>query len=323
MEFVALILALLIEQGRPLLTDNPAYNMVRWLSNSVRANTDAGQSHLGAVGWLIVVGLAAVGVGLAHWVMIKVHPIAVFLLHLAVLYLTMGFRQFSHSFSKIQQLLNQGEVDAARDVLQDWLRLTDPDLTLGNINRHEICRLAVSTALIQAHRHVFAPLFWYMLLPGPIGPALYRVAEYLSRQWSDRAEPYTYFAQRAYYYLDWIPLRLTMAGFAIVGNFEDAVYCWRAASMAPAQDSQRSMLLAAGSGALGLRIADIQTESQWGGSGGEAETPFEWTGAEPDAAGLNSSVGLVWRAVLLWVFLFGLLTMATWLGQGKSVLFTG
>jgi adenosylcobinamide-phosphate synthase len=323
MGFVALILALLIEQGRPLPTDNPAYNVVRWLASSVRTSTDAGAARFGTLGWFIVVGVLVVAAGALHWVCARVHPVALFLLHLGVLYLTVGFRQFSNSFSQIQQLLNKGEIDAARNALQDWLRLTDPELSLGPINRHEICRLAISTALIQAHRHVFAPLFWYMLLPGPIGPVLYRAAEYLARLWQDKAEPYTHFARKAYYYLDWLPLRLAMAGFAIVGNFEDAVYCWRGATMANnnGEDTQRSLLLAAGSGALGLRIADPVMEAQWGGVNdknvdiqSDNETRFEWTGAEPDANGLNSAVGLVWRAVLLWIFLFAMLTMATWLG---------
>jgi adenosylcobinamide-phosphate synthase len=313
MGFIALILALLVEQGRPLPTDNPAYNVVRWLASAVRSSTDAGARRFGTIGWFVVVGLLVVLAIMAHWFMGKVHPIALFLLHFAVLYLTIGFRQFSSSFSKIQQLLNQGEVDLARSALQDWLRLTDPDLTLGSSNRHEICRLAISTALIQAHRHVFAPLLWYVLLPGLVGPVLYRAAEYLSRIWHDRSEPYTEFTRRAYFVLDWLPLRLTMAGFAIMGNFEDAVYCWRGALMAKSDDSQRSLLLAAGSGALGLRIADPSVEAKWGSSQ-DAETQFEWSGAEPDATGLNSAVGLVWRAVLLWIFLFAVLTMATWLG---------
>src|SRR5260363_364075 len=35
------------------------------------------------------------------------------------------------------------------------------------------------------------------------------------------------FAQRAFYWIDWLPARLTAFGFAVVGNFEDAVHTWR------------------------------------------------------------------------------------------------
>ena len=38
--------------------------------------------------------------------------------------------------------------------------------------------------VLLAHRHVFAVLFWFVLLPGPIGPVLYRLAEYVARRWN-------------------------------------------------------------------------------------------------------------------------------------------
>ena len=93
---------------------------------------------------------------------------------------------------------------------------------------------------------------------------------------------------------------------------------FRSAGNVKTTNPQRDMLLAAGGGALGLRIADPALEAQWAAGvtiGGEADQPFDWAGAEPDSAGLRSAVGLVWRAVLLWVLVFALLTMASWLGH--------
>jgi adenosylcobinamide-phosphate synthase len=318
MGFVALILALLIEQGRPLPRDNPVYNTIRWLTSSVRSATDAGEYRYGVIGWCILVVGAAALAGFAHWLFARLHPIALFILHLAVLYWTVGFRQFSHSFSEIQKALLANDVDGAKLVLERWLQNHEPDFILVKATRSQICRLAVSNALIQAHRHVFAPLFWYILLPGPIGPIIYRIAEYLARTWSDPAEPYSKFARDAYRVLDWIPLRLSIAGFAIVGNFEDAIYCWRGASNVTTDSPQRDLLLAAGSGALGMRIADPELEAKWS-SPREGEQTFEWNGAVPDTDGLRSAVGLVWRAVLLWIMVFALLTMASWLGRGGAI----
>ena len=318
MGFIALILALLIEQGRPLPRENVAHNMIRWIASSVRTATDAGAYRYGVIGWgVVVLGTALLIWGL-HCLCSHLHPIALFVFHVAVLYWTVGFRQFSHSFTEIQVALAAGDVDGARNILQKWLRLHDTDVTITAATQGEVCRLAIANALVQSHRHVFAPLFWYILLPGPIGPVIYRIAEYLTRAWPDPAEPYTHFARDAYRVLDWVPQRLSMAGFAVVGNFEDAVYCWRGASNVKTTNPQRDMLLAAGGGALGLRIADPTLEAQWSAGvtiGGEADQPFDWAGAEPDSAGLRSSVGLVWRAVLLWVLVFALLTMASWLGQ--------
>ena len=109
----------------------------------------------------------------------------------------------------------------------------------------------------------------------------------------------------------WLPLRLSAAGFAIVGNFEDAVYCWRGAVAAGTGDDQRALLLATGGGALGVRIAEPELEARWGAG----EQGFDWQGAEPAAEGLRSAVGLVWRSVVLWIALFAMLTVANWLGR--------
>jgi adenosylcobinamide-phosphate synthase len=274
-----------------------------------------------------------------------------------VLYHTVGFRQFSHAFTEIQLALAASDGEGARQALQRWIRQRDPDFVVGELPVHELCRMAIGRALVAAHRHVFGPLFWYILLPGVIGPVLYRAAQFLAEHWArgghdtvrDREpgpdtlvasaaagggtpgpaapapEPYGRFAARAYRVLDWLPVRLSAAGFAVVGNFEDAIYCWRAAAAVRGGDEQRRLLLMTGGGALGLRIADARIEAEVRGDAaaldadpslsGGAPGGFEWTGAPPDAAGLRSAVGLVWRSVVLWIGLYGMLTIANWLGR--------
>ena len=119
------------------------------------------------------------------------------------------------------------------------------------------------------------------------------------------------FADRAFRVIDWLPARLSAAGFAVVGNFEDAVYCWRGAVSAGTASDSRALLLASGGGALGVRIAEPALEARWS----EGEQGFEWQGAEPDAGALRSAVGLVWRSVVLWISLFAMVTIAAWLGR--------
>jgi len=96
---------------------------------------------------------------------------------------------------------------------------------------------------------------------------------------------------------------VTALGFAIVGNFEEAVASWRgeAARFAPGSDG---VVLAATSGALNVRLV-ASTEPATAGD--EADP-----GARPDPqlAHLGSVVGLVWRSVVLWMLLLALLTLA-------------
>ncbi len=312
MGFAALVFALLIEQGRPLSEGNPVRRGLAWLADLVIDATDAGERRHGVAGWLLLVAAALGAVGVLEWVAGALHPLALFCVHVGVLYLTVGFRQFSHPFSEIQLALAAGDFAGARATLQAWLRRDAPEFDAGDASASEICRLAISNALVAAHRHVFGPLFWYLVLPGAIGPVLYRLAELLARRWRRPGERYGEFAATAYHLIDWLPLRFSASGFAIVGNFEDAVYAWRGAVAAGSGDDGRALLLAAGGGALGLRIADPELEARWAADG---ESGFEGQGAEPGIDGLRSAVGMVWRSVVLWVALFAMLSLAGWLGR--------
>jgi len=312
MGFVALIFALLIEQGRPLPANNLVHRGLGEAADLLMGATNAGERRHGAIGWLLLATALLGVVALLEWLLAEIHPLAVFCLHVAVLYYTLGFRQFSHAFTQVQLALAAGDLAQARRVLDDWLGREQPGFAVGDAPVGEICRLSISHALVASHRHVFGPLFWYVLLPGAIGPVLYRLAEMLARRWAEPGERYGDFAHNAYRWIDWLPIRLTAAGFAIVGSFEDAVYAWRGAVAVGTGDDQRALLLAAGGGALGLRIADPALEARWTQEG---ERGFDQQGAEPGVDAMRSAVGLVWRSVVLWVALYAMLSVANWLGR--------
>ncbi|MCX7202369.1 MAG: cobalamin biosynthesis protein [Burkholderiales bacterium] len=189
MGFVALVLALLLEQLRPLPGGNAVHqaaaNFADWLAHV----TDAGRLRHGALGWVVAVGSAVLAVVLAQWVLSAIHPLLVLALHVAVLYFTLGFRQFSHAFTEIQLALAANDPDGARQALQRWMRQRDPAFDASELSVPGLCRVAIAHALIGAHRYVFGPLFWYMILPGAIGPVLYRAAQFLADRWAQGAAP--------------------------------------------------------------------------------------------------------------------------------------
>lgn len=323
--------------------DNAVYRLMGRTAHWVRSATNGGLASHGTVGWFMIMGTLVVSLVLLNWLSSLVHPVLQFALHVLVLYWTVGFRQFSHAFTEIQKLLAEGRVEDARETLRKWLAGSHDDdmaevLMAGKALRaeqrtdlpaSEICRLAIADSLVAAHRHVFGPLLWYVLLPGLIGPVIYRAAELLARLWVERRKEdavfinnplhedekiYGQFAAQAYYWIDWPAVRLSSAAFAVIGNFEDAIYCWRGAVASEYPDlfaEQRALLLATGGGALGLSIADADVQAKWNNE----ESGFEWQGAEPDARGLQAAVGLVWRSVVLWIGLFAMITIATWLGR--------
>jgi len=157
--------------------------------------------------------------------------------------------------------------------------------------------------IAASHRHVFAVLFWFVLLPGPSGAILYRLAAFVARRWGGKGE-FGRFAVRALYVLEWPAARLTAAAFAVVGDFEDAVYCWRTqASTWP--DPNLGIVLAAGAGALGIRLGMPLGEIE-----GLQPRPELGLGDAADAPLLDSAVGLLWRALVLWVFVLLVLSLA-------------
>jgi adenosylcobinamide-phosphate synthase len=226
-------------------------------------------------------------------------------------YFTLGFRQFSHYFTDIHLALNNDDVPRAREVLKEWTGLDTIDMPVSEIVRHTLVH-----AVVASHRHVFGVFFWFLIPIGPAGAVLYRIAEYLARAWSkpnpERTAEFSSFAQRAFFFIDWVPARLTALGFAIVGNFEDAIYAWRNhARQWP--DANEGVLLAAGSGALGARLAGPLAEplSVEALAVGDA-SPLP-VGDDCTPRTLQSAVGLVWRAVILWMLLLLMLTIAVWL----------
>jgi AmpE protein len=73
--------------------------------------------------------------------------------------------------------------------------------------------------LILANERFFAVLFWYIIL-GPVGAVLYRIVMLL-RQFSNTTEKfYAHKASVLQQYLDWIPARLTVLFYLIVGSFQ-------------------------------------------------------------------------------------------------------
>ncbi len=333
MGFLSLIIALLVEQVRPLATANVAYNAVRGLAEVLERNFNAGEKQHGVLAWMVLVAPMTAFPWLVFYLLVRVHPFLGLAWNALILYLTLGFRQFSHYYTDIQMALANNDLDRARALLTEWRRASDPRFSAADLTLSEICRLTLEEALIASHRHVFGVFFWFVILPGPAGAVLYRLADYLARSWSRPGvyvplEPFGMFARRVFQWIDWLPVRFTAIGFAIVGNFEDALFNWRNHAE-PWEDPSRGILIAAGSGALGVRlgpvarpvpvtIVPVDDDPTLVVDPTEAvhQDPLvdAMPGVDASPAALRSGVGLVWRSLLLWMLLLLLLSLAGWAG---------
>jgi len=318
MTFLSILFALILEQLKPLRADNPMYAAIKHLGARMEASFNAGQENHGRMAWIVTMLGLLVPALLVSWACAKISPFAVLAWNVLIAYLTLGFRHYSHYFTSIQLALNSGDEATARTLLAEWTRQDTTGMSVSDISR-----VAVEKALVATHRNVFGVFFWFAMPFGPAGAILYRVAEYLARAWNEpehlKNEPFGRFATRAFYWIDWVPARLTAIAFAIVGNFEDAIYSWRNFAHRW-QDEAVGIILSAGGGAMGLRLgtaresaASILTADATTIDAASAE-PESPPGEEATVRALQSTVGLVWRALLLWMLLLLLLSFAVWFG---------
>jgi adenosylcobinamide-phosphate synthase len=348
MSFFAILFALLVEQIRPLPMGNAAYLAARSWARSASKTLDAGKTPHGWLAWSALVLLPATAALAAHWLLVWTlgwpGVVLAFAMHAVVLYLTLGFRQFSHHFTTIREALDAGDEDAARKALADWKQVDASDLPKSEIVRH-----VIEHSVLAAHRHVFGVLGWYALLAafgfGPAGAIIYRLSEFAQRYYTRRSvhvgslhvsPSLVAAAQQAWLVVDWLPARVTALGFAIVGNFEEAIDSWRnfaqrlaRTGLADGMNDNDGVILAATSGALNVRLGgealkevftpmaspvfQADASAPLGAPPADAEAATT-AGREPSVAHLRSIVGLVWRSVVLWMLLLALLSLARLLG---------
>ena len=307
MSLLSLIAVFLIEQLQPLSYRRMVADPVSAWADFIEARFNDGDYRHGVIAWCLAIALPVGLLGGLYYVLYAFSPVLAWALNVGALYLTMGFRQFSHHYTEIQLALAAGDLPRARAVLGDWQGRSAE--TLGS---EDIARLSIEQALAASHRHVFAVLLWFVLLPGPCGAVLYRLSSVIHERWEHRnaVEPADFFAfsRLVFGMIDWLPLRATAFAFAIVGDFEDAVYCWRTqAGQWP--DRDLGVVLASGAGALGVQLgmplldgAELTDRAALG------------TGEPADADFMQSAVGLVWRATVLWILLLLLLGLASLAG---------
>ena len=297
MNLLALVAALIWERYEPNLPARPretARRRLIWLLNNVNAG---GEQH-GLLAWSLGVLAPALTVGLVALVLHGIWTPLGWVFDVAVVYFCLGFRRASYQASSVARALLAGRLDAARDKLAQWR----PNLIVGD-GEDDVALQASEEILRQALVRLFGVVFWFVLLSG-FGAVLFLLSHLARDQW--HMEPrFGKVAARAAYYLDWLPARAMAFSFAIVGNFQDALECWKEQSR-DWGDENEGILLAAGAGALGMQLGgSVQL------AGGDLQRPQLGRGDPPSAESMNGIVALVWRVVLLWGAVLGLF----WLGS--------
>ncbi|MCM1513307.1 MAG: CobD/CbiB family protein [Oxalobacter formigenes] len=318
MVFFPIFFALLLDYFRPARLRCAVRGMAQALADRIEAGFNAGQPQHGRTGWLLLMPGLVIPVWVVYGICLYVNVFLAFFFNILILYLCLGMKDCSQFFSSVQLALISGDESGAGRLLAEW-RGEKPEVR----EAPEIARLAIEHVLLVSHRQVFGVFFWFMLpYIGPAGAVFYRMAAHLARAWAEnpdsRSEVFGQFAARAFFWIDWIPVKLTAMCFAVAGNFEDAVYAWRNfAGRWP--DRNTGVLLSAAGGALGICLgtppekavrrpyAEAAVTEQ---GGMEMES---MPGEAPSVRFFQHATGLIWRVLLLWLLLFLFFTIMAWL----------
>ncbi len=299
MSLFIIIFALLLAHYRSSSVSDGYVSVIRFFERKF----NDGQFKHGLIAWLLAVLLPVLLMLTLGLILKHFSSPLYFILAVATLYCMLGSVDFSVTAEAISSDLRDNNISFARERLAQW-----SGHNTAEYGAPEIARVTIETALLRAHEGLLAPIFWFVLL-GPAGAVLYRLARLAQQTWQFEEESFNRAAQRLYYLLDWLPAHVTAISFAVVGNFEDAMYCWRTQGDT-LKNRTHGIMLACGAGALGVKLGEPLFAN-----GVLEYRPELGLGDAADADYVMSAVGLVWRALVLMLTMVLLMTFANWLGK--------
>ncbi len=158
----------------------------------------------------------------------------------------------------------------------------------------ELTKQIMENIFIEANERLLAVVFWFVVL-GPGGALLYRLSSLIRAETADEGDNGVMEAGvRLHLLLAWLPARLCAIAYALAGSFVEAMHDWRQVKGSWFENS-RKVLIVSGFGALRIKPDEIEDDSR-------------------ACEQVNESMALVRRAVLVFLSLIALFTLAGWMG---------
>lgn len=208
MSFLVVLLVLLIEKfsdSRPRLQRDGL-----WLGQLRRLE---GERSLAASPWLVLALLVLLPVLLLGVLLWMLEPLAYgwlsLPLHLLVLLYSLGRGEVKRELGPFRDAWRRGDEEAAALVAERDLGLREPDAP-------SLLQAAQGLLLWRSYQGFFAVIFWYVLL-GPAAALAYRLLA-LTVEHAQR-EALRERAGQLRHAFDWLPVRVLLASFALVGDF--------------------------------------------------------------------------------------------------------
>ncbi|MCJ0975377.1 regulatory signaling modulator protein AmpE [Pseudomonas sp. PS1] len=130
-------------------------------------------------------------------------------LHLLVVLYSLGRGDFKRELGPFRDAWHRGDEEAAALV-------AERDLNLSAEDPPGLLRAVEAQLLWRSHQGFFAVIFWYLLL-GPMAALAYRLLVLCVAH--GRSEALRERAGSLLHAFDWLPVRVLLASFGLVGNF--------------------------------------------------------------------------------------------------------
>ena len=160
MSLAAILACLLAQYAYPVRGRQPLMALYGRLALSAAKRLNAGDRNSGILAWVALMLVVLGPLALVSWLASALHPAALWLVELVMLYGTLRFMHTTTQLSVLEKALREGDVRGAANGLALWrgepFESEDPNA---------IARLAAEHALREAHHGTFGPLFWFLVLP--------------------------------------------------------------------------------------------------------------------------------------------------------------
>jgi len=170
-----------------------------------------------------------------------------------ILYVAIGRQSLREHALAVSNALQRNDIVVARRAVS---RIVTRDTERADATA--VSSAAVETVLENGSDALFASLFWFIVAGVP-GAVVHRAANTLDAMWGYRTERFNEFGWAAARFddlLNYIPARLTAIAYALSGQTQRALHCWR--TQAPLWSSPNAgPVMAAGAGALGLQLGGV------------------------------------------------------------------
>jgi adenosylcobinamide-phosphate synthase len=326
MIFLSLLLAFLIEQIKPVRPNHWALRTLnRWMS-WVEHLFYAGRPTHAYLVWFLSVAIPSVVAFFLHSIFFWLAPNLLTLLwSVLVLYICLGFRQFSAPFSLIKKIILEGDLAMSRTILAKWIDVPEQEWT-----QEQILQKIVEKSVWGLQTHVLGVLCTYAVFAslgmGPTGAVLYRLTEMFARRRANsqnvQSENLDGFAEKAWSTINWLPTRLSLILFSIVGSFEDVMTAWRRPSST--QRNDKTLLCQGAAAAINVRYLIPNPSSESPTDSELSHSPPAYahysSGAEIEPHHLQSLTGLAWRSVIVAMLVLLLIQISQLIALAKVLL---